>query len=440
MASRAALAAIALLLVAGILLALAWREPARMDAAETGFSAQAVARGATKYREYCAGCHGVAGLGIPGLAPALNTPDLFTRRLSDIAYPGTLRSYVEGTIATGRPVSQVDYASVMPAWSDRHGGSLRDDEIRDIASFILNWDPAANAGRSGAPTPAAHVDDASAAIQKGKAVFYGPAGCLGCHGSPGQGGISGPDMAGIARRAAGQVPGLSAEQVIRQSILAPGALMATGCPTDTCPDIMPRDYGSRLRQADLDALIRYLLTLEEGGPAHPLTGPVQEEQDIEAAKTTVVLPTVTPVPALRPRGGNPTQGQALYDQECAPCHGDRGQGGVAPGLAAVFASIDPFQYARAAVEQGVPGTTMPAWGKQAGGRLDDGQLDDIAAAIAGWADERQSPSLQRDEGSPAGGSTIWVAAGLFAALAVGGCLLIWLLQRREKKQILVDED
>jgi cytochrome c len=38
-----------------------------------------------------------------------------------------------------------------------------------------------------------------------------------------------------------------------------------------------------------------------------------------------------------------------YDENCAPCHGDQGKGQSASSLAAVFASIDPYQYVRAAM-------------------------------------------------------------------------------------------
>ena len=259
-------------------------------------------------------------------------------------------------------------------------------------------------------------------VERGKAVFYGPAGCLGCHGVPGQGGASGPDMAGIAQRAALQAAGLTAEQVIRQSILAPGAVIASGCQTDTCPDIMPRDYSTRLRQTEMDALVGYLLTLKDGGPVIETPTPTETGE-------RAVMPTVTPIPTLRPPRGDPEKGRVLFDENCAPCHGDRGKGQSASSLAAVFASIDPYQYVRAAMEQGVPGTTMPAWGTKAGGRLSDEQLDDIAAYVAGWAQERQSPPVQNGDG-PISKSTVLFAALLFLILAVGGPAVLFLTQRR----------
>ncbi|HSN78262.1 MAG TPA: c-type cytochrome, partial [Anaerolineae bacterium] len=346
MVARAILILLTLLAIAALLLALAWHEPARMTNKEAAIAARAVENGAGLYRSYCAGCHGVAGRGIPGLAPALNHPDFFQRRLAEVGYPGALRSYIEAAVAAGRPVNQGQYNAIMPAWGQAYGGSLRADEMRDIASFILRWEAATpEVDRAATPTPP--TTPASAAIERGKAVFYGPAGCLGCHGEPGKGGVSGPDMAGIARRAAEQIPGLSAEQVIRQSILAPGAMISAGCRSQTCPDLMPRDYAARLRQADVDALVGYLLTLHDGGPE--IAQPTLLPPAVIAA-----LATKTPVPTLRLPNGDRTQGKELFERECAPCHGASGQGGWASSLDAVFTSIDPYQYVRAAMEQGIP--------------------------------------------------------------------------------------
>ena len=129
----------------------------------------------------------------------------------------------------------------MPAWDRAYGGALRTDEIRDVASFILNWAPAVVVSPPVAPQPA---DGAPAAAGK---AFFGTNACLGCHGWPGRGGITGPDLAGIAARGGKQVPGLDAEAYIRVSILAPSAFIAADCPTGpVCPDMMPRTFGAKL--------------------------------------------------------------------------------------------------------------------------------------------------------------------------------------------------
>ncbi len=377
MVARAILILLTLLAIAALLLALAWREPARMMDDEAAIAARAVENGAGQYRDYCAGCHGVAGRGIPGLAPALNHPDFFQRRLAEVGYPGALRSYIEGAVAAGRPVNQGQYSAIMPAWGQAYGGSLRADEVRDIASFILHWE-AATPEVDSAPTPAPPTPPASVAIERGKA-------------------------------------GLSAEQVIRQSILAPGAMISAGCRSQTCPDLMPRDYVARLRQADVDALVGYLMTLHDGGPE--IAQPTLPPPAVIAA-----LATKTPVPTLRPPNGDRTQGKELFERECAPCHGASGEGGWASSLDAVFASIDPYQYVRAAMEQGIPSTTMPAWGVSYAGRLSDEQLDDVAAYVAGWPKQSAMPT---GAALPSETASSAAAVGLLLlALALGGVVLL----------------
>ena len=249
---------------AGLLGALIWLaatgEERRMAATAASFAGRAVENGAATYAAACAGCHGVAGQGVPDVAPALNSPQFFTERLAELKYQGDLRSFIEATVSAGRPVRNDQYSSVMPAWDRAYGGALRKDEIRDVASFILNWRtaPTVEAGAAPASTPAD-----GAAVAAGKA-FFGSNACLGCHGWPGRGGITGPDLAGIAVRGAQQMPGLDAEAYIRVSILAPSAFIAANCPTGpTCPDMMPRTFGAQLSPQEIEQLVRYLLTLTD---------------------------------------------------------------------------------------------------------------------------------------------------------------------------------
>ena len=94
--------------VAVLLVALLWliaaREPGRMAAATTSIDGRAIENGAATYAAACAGRHGVAGQGVPDVAPALNSPPFFTERLAELNYQGDLRSYIEATVSAGRPV------------------------------------------------------------------------------------------------------------------------------------------------------------------------------------------------------------------------------------------------------------------------------------------------------------------------------------------------
>ncbi len=88
----------------------------------------------------------------------------------------------------------------------------------------------------------------------------------------------------------------------------------------------------------------------------------------------------------------------LYKQNCAACHGEGGKNGAAISLA------NPVYLAAAGVENvqrvtaaGVAGTSMPPFGKSAGGMLTDRQIAAIAKGIVDtWghasADLGQLPS------------------------------------------------
>jgi mono/diheme cytochrome c family protein len=92
---------------------------------------------------------------------------------------------------------------------------------------------------------------------------YTAQGCAGCHGEPGGAGVIGPNLGGIATRGAETVPGESAEEYIRTSIVNPGAYIVPECPTGPCqPGLMPGTYGQTLAPEELDGLVEYLLTLE----------------------------------------------------------------------------------------------------------------------------------------------------------------------------------
>lgn len=256
---------VALLLMASIfVLFVARDEAARLPEEEANFAARSVENGALIFEANCIGCHGVQGKGIPGVAPALNTQEFFTTRLEEVGYVGSLRSFIEGTVNAGRPVGSGQYSAKMATWGQAYGGPLRPDQVRDVASFILNWEASAVAGESTAaaqPTPAAPAADASP-VEIGMAV-YAASGCAGCHGEPGGAGLVGPNLGGLATRAATTVPGLSAEEYIHQSIVEPNAYVVPECPSGPCaPNLMPQTFGQSLSPAELDGLVQYLLTLE----------------------------------------------------------------------------------------------------------------------------------------------------------------------------------
>lgn len=255
-----------ILLALVLLVFVARPEAARLPAETTNFASRSVENGALIFEANCIGCHGVQGKGIPGVAPALNTAQFFTNRLTEVGYQGSLRSFIESTVTSGRPVGSGQYSAKMATWGKQYGGPLRPDQISDVASFILNWEATALGTTTlvTTTTTGPTIDETLPPVELGKAVFAAN-GCSGCHGDPslGTAGTVGPTMAGIASRAGSEVAGLSAEEYIRQSILQPNAHLVAQCPTGAClPNLMPQTFATTIPPKQLDGLVQYLLTLK----------------------------------------------------------------------------------------------------------------------------------------------------------------------------------
>lgn len=83
-------------------------------------------------------------------------------------------------------------------------------------------------------------------------------GCHICHSLQPDVVIVGPSLAGIATRAASRIPGMSAEEYIRQSILQPNAYVVPGFPSG----VMPPNFSEILTPEQIDDLVAFLLTLK----------------------------------------------------------------------------------------------------------------------------------------------------------------------------------
>jgi mono/diheme cytochrome c family protein len=91
-------------------------------------------------------------------------------------------------------------------------------------------------------------------------------------------------------------------------------------------------------------------------------------------------PTAAPLPTGAVQG-NAGQGQTLYTQNCASCHGDQAQGGVGPALRNNnFVKTRGDQAVYDTIAKGRPGTAMPAW-LQPAGKLTQAQIFDLLAFL-----------------------------------------------------------
>ncbi|MEJ2150619.1 MAG: cytochrome c [Chloroflexota bacterium] len=266
-----------------VLLAVAWvaiNEPNRMETTGMEFEGRAIQRGATIFQSNCVPCHGARGEGIPGVAPALNAPDLFDgSRLAERGWTGTLEDYVKLTVAAGRPAKSADWPNPMPTWSQDFGGPLRPDQVSDVTQFVLNWGLAYEAGAEGIPTPIATATPEEPAFvpvgtdmnitlpegdpARGEALFEGtepapdglPLGCNACHTLDGSA-LVGPSLQGVASRVPEGYD--SALTYFHESIVMPGNYKVPGFEGVSMPD----NFGQRLDAQSLADLMAFLDTLK----------------------------------------------------------------------------------------------------------------------------------------------------------------------------------
>jgi mono/diheme cytochrome c family protein len=86
----------------------------------------------------------------------------------------------------------------------------------------------------------------------------------------------------------------------------------------------------------------------------------------------------TPDPAQIELGGR------LFAENCAVCHGSDGQGRVGAVLSKDWPSLRPDLLVKSTIENGIPGSPMPAWSQAMGGPLSQDEIDAIVAYILTW--------------------------------------------------------
>lgn len=83
--------------------------------------------------------------------------------------------------------------------------------------------------------------------------------CGSCHSVADQSIIVGPSLAGVATRAGGRVPNQDAAAYLLNSILRPSDYVVDGFQDG----LMPNSFGKKLTGEELDAVVAYLLTMQE---------------------------------------------------------------------------------------------------------------------------------------------------------------------------------
>jgi cytochrome c oxidase cbb3-type subunit III len=107
------------------------------------------------------------------------------------------------------------------------------------------------------------------------------------------------------------------------------------------------------------------------------------------ATSTVACNNLPGRPAATPgvlRPSQQTSFAALYTQNCAACHGARGEGGAAIALAdPIYLATVSDQVLRSVTANGISGTPMPGFAQSAGGMLTTQQVAALVGGIRDWA-------------------------------------------------------
>jgi cytochrome c2 len=222
-------------------------------------------------------------------------------RLAQVGWGGTLEGYILTTLIHGRPGSNVVWNNAgMVSWSQRGGGPLRDDQLRDLIAFITNWNQGENwdytdlnyvqqfaklhtvyTGTGGETTSVSAdprtdaaaectinpecvagsgtIQEIAANLPAGDSangsLLYSANGCAGCH----VGGVIGPDLVGTLERVETErltleeFAGWTPDEYLITSIIHP-----THYVVPPFPPAMPATFGESLTVQDLADIIAYI--------------------------------------------------------------------------------------------------------------------------------------------------------------------------------------
>lgn len=179
--------------------------------------------------------------------------------------------------------------------------------------------------------------------------------CALCHGEDGQGRVG----ATLAK----DWPSIRPDLRVRDTIV-------NGVPGSPMP-AWSVAKGGPLAAEEIDSLVCYILSWETGGPTRIFPTP-----------TFKLAAQITAPPGVE---GDPNLGAALYQTNCAVCHGEKGEGRIGANLTRVFSSIRPDLLTQSVIARGVEGSAMPAWSQANGGPLTEEEIKNIVAYILTWS-------------------------------------------------------
>lgn len=226
--------------------------------------------------------------------------------------------------------------------------------------------------------------------------------CIMCHGPYGEGRVG----ATLAKNWPSIRPDLTVRTIITNGV--PGTVMPPWSETK----------GGPLSESQIDSLVAFILSWQSNDPSQIIIVP-----------TATLRPAITPIPEVQ---GDPNRGAVLFDQNCAVCHGANGEGRVGAVLAKNWPAIRPDLAVRTTIQNGIPGSVMPAWSQVNGGPLTDGDINDLTAYILSLQNTQrpQAPVTTQPSQQPSVFQG-WLGIFVFIILLAAVLIVAFWIQRKK---------
>ena len=300
-------------------------QPAAAPAAGPAVSAELIAQGQNVFASNCVACHGETRDKIPTCQLAEPT------WLEDRGFDGIVTA-----ITNGKP-------PLMPTW----GGTLSDDDITAVATYLFDAAGAAAGAAVAPPEPVAAPLSAELSA-KGKDVFT--SNCIACHGE-------------------------TRDNIATCQLAEPTWLEERGFDgivtaiTNGKPPLMPT-WGGTLSDDDITAVATYLF--DAAGAAAGATNHGANDSPVAA---TVSIPAETKqeltVASLE-------AGREIFMGICQMCHGETGLNiPQCPIGSKQWLSNISEDGLKLRIRRGKPSAGMPSWGQEYGGPLSEVEIQSV---------------------------------------------------------------